>query len=113
MMPAPNSEADIRAVFVQQAVWCRELGSPLTGLLCEMLGSKLDRSTKIGRLILDLPVGQPAVQFDALPLPLRLAGGLHALVRRGRLSALARLYPPQPVPQGEVLWRWLGERRGW
>ena len=71
--------------------------------MCELLGNKLDRSTKIGRLILDWPVGQPALQFDALPL--RLAGGLHALVRRGRLSALARLYPPQPVPQGEVLWR--------
>ena len=66
-------------------------------------GNRLDRSTKIGRLILDWPVGQPALQFDALPL--RLAGGLHALVRRGRLPALARLYPPQPMPQGEVLWR--------
>ena len=103
MMHAPGSEADIRAVFAQQAAWCRELGSPLTGLLCELLGRRLDRSTRIGRLVLDWPVGQPALRFDALPL--RLAGGLHALVRRGRLPALARLYPPRSMPQGEVLWR--------
>ena len=110
MMHAPGSEADIRAVFAQQAAWCRELGSPLTGLLCELLGRRLDRSTRIGRLILDWPVGQPALQFDALPL--RLAGGLHALVRRDRLPALARLYPPRSMPQGEVLWRELAAALG-
>ena len=99
--PASNETA-IRAAFAQQGVWCRELGSPLTGLLCDLAGRRLDRSTRIGRRILDWP-GQPDLRFDALPL--RLAGGLHALVRRGRLPALARLYPPHPTPQGEVLWR--------
>jgi hypothetical protein len=110
MMHTPDSEADIRAVFAQQAAWCHELGSPLTGLLCELLGKRLDRSTGIGRLILDWPASQPALQFDALPL--RLAGGLHALVRRGRLPALAHLYPPQPMPQGDMLWRELASALG-
>ena len=27
------------------------------------------------------------------------------MVRRGRLPALARLYPPHPAPPGEVLWQ--------
>ena len=90
-------------MFAQQAAWCRELGPPFTGLLCELLGNTLNRSTGIGRLILDWPASQQALQFDALPL--RLGGGLHALVRRGGLPALARLYPPQPMPQGDVLWR--------
>jgi hypothetical protein len=98
-----SDEAAIRAVFAQQGVWCRELGSPLTGLLCELASRKLDRSTQIGRRILDWPVGLPDLRFDALPL--RLAGGLHALVRYGRLPALARLYPPYPTPHDEVLWR--------
>jgi hypothetical protein len=102
-MTGPGSnETAIRAAFAQQDVWCRELGSPLTALLCDLAGRRLDRLTKIGRRILDWPA-QPNLRLDALPL--RLAGGLHALVRRGRLPALARLYPPHPTPPGEVLWQ--------
>ena len=102
MMSTGSNEDAIRTVFARQGVWCRELGSPLTGLLCELAGRKLDRSTRIGRRILDWP-NHAALQSDALPL--RLAGGLHALVRRGQLPALACLYPPHPAPDGEVLWR--------
>ena len=79
MMSTGSNEDAIRTVFARQGVWCRELGSPLTGLLCELAGRKLDRSTRIGRRILDWP-NHAALQSDALPL--RLAGGLHALVRR-------------------------------
>ena len=102
MMSAGRNEAAIRAVFAQQGAWCRALGSPLTGLLCELAGCRLDRSTRIGRRILDWP-NHADLRSDALPL--RLAGGLHALVRRGHLPALARLYPPHPAPDVEVLWR--------
>ena len=97
-----SNETAIRAAFAHQDVWCCEFGSPLTGLLCDLAGRRLDRSTRIGRRILDWP-GQPDLQLDARPL--RLFGGLHALVRRGRLPALARLYPPHPMPPGEVLWQ--------
>ena len=63
-----SNETAIRAAFAQQGVvWCREFGSPLTGLLCDLAGRRLDRSTKIGRRILDWP-GQPDLRFDALPL---------------------------------------------
>ena len=31
------------------------------------------------------------------------AGALDALVRRGRLPDLARLYPPNPLPEPEIL----------
>ena len=37
-------------------------------------------------------------------LPLRLCGGLHALVRRGDLPGLALLYPPAPLPEEPELW---------
>ena len=58
-MTGPGSnETAIRAAFAQQGVWGRELGSPLTGFLCDLAGRRLDRSTKIGRRILDWP-GQP------------------------------------------------------
>jgi hypothetical protein len=58
-MTGPGSnETAVRAAFAQQGVWGRELGSPLTGFLCDLAGRRLDRSTKIGRRILDWP-GQP------------------------------------------------------
>jgi hypothetical protein len=65
-MTGPGSnETAIRAAFAQQGVWCRELGSPLTALLCDLAGRRLDRSTKIGRRILDWPA-QPDLRLDAL-----------------------------------------------
>ncbi len=70
----------ILAAFRQQAVWCRQLGSPLTGLLMDVLAERLDHSTAVGRRVLDWP-GRPAAGNDAVPL--RLAGGLHALMAPG------------------------------
>ena len=97
------SEA-VRAAFRQQAVWCRELGSPFTGLLCDVLAGHLDRSTEAGRRVLDWG-GRPDARFEALPL--RLAGGLHGLVRAGRVPDLAALYPPNPLPGAAALARGL------
>lgn len=45
--------------------------------------------------------GKPDALGDSVPL--RLAGALHALVRRGRLPDLAGLFPPNPVPQPDAL----------
>lgn len=69
--------------------------------LCRLLGERLDRSTEAGRRVLDWP-GKADVFSDALPL--RLAGGLHALVRRGGAPGLADCYPPNPLPDDEALW---------
>lgn len=96
------SEADVREAFAQQAAICTAAGAPFTGTLCRLLGERLDRSTAIGRRVLDWP-GPPAHDGDALPL--RLAGGLHALARTGR-GDLAAFYPPNPTPRDDgVLWR--------
>lgn len=67
-----------------------------------MLGQSLDRATAIGRRVLDWP-GDPSAAADSVAL--RLAGGLHALVRRGRLPDLAALYPPARPPEPEPLRR--------
>ena len=96
-----DSEARVRAAFRSQAEWCRTLGSPLTSLLCVLAADRLDRSTSVGEAILSWQ-GDPDAKADSVPL--RFAGALNGLVRKGRLPALARLYPPNPLPDGEALW---------
>lgn len=79
--------------FAKQAEWCTLLGSPFMAALCRALPLALDMETLTGRRVL----GWTGELFsDALPL--RLAGGLHAEVRAGRLGQLAPLYPPAPAP---------------
>jgi len=82
-------------------MWAEKLGSPFMIRLCGLLGRRLDRSTEVGRRVLDWP-GTADAFGDALPL--RLAGGLHALVRRGEAPALANAYPPHPLPDEERFW---------
>jgi hypothetical protein len=100
-MAEQDSSAAIREVFAKQAEWCAKLGSAFTARLCEAIGPNLDRSTEIGRRILDWPTG-PELSDQALPL--RLAGGLHALVRGRRSEHLAAIYPPNPLPPAEDAW---------
>jgi hypothetical protein len=95
-----TTETVVRDAFAAQAQACRERGSPFTGLLCEVLGRVLDRSTGVGRRVLDWS-GRPDARGDSVPL--RVAAGLHALVRRGRLPQLAGLYPPHPMPERETI----------
>ncbi len=95
------SEAAVRAAFTAQAGWCETLGSPFTSRLCATLADRLDRETVVGRRVLDWP-GLPDALHDSVPL--RLAGALNALVRRGHVPDLAALYPPHPVPEADRLW---------
>jgi hypothetical protein len=91
-------EQTIRSSFERQAGACSDLGSPFTAALCRLMAERLDRGSAFGRRILDWP-GPPGA--DALPL--RAAGALHALARRG-CEPLARLYPPAPFPGPDALW---------
>jgi hypothetical protein len=98
---ATEREAAVRAAFADQADWCLRLGSPLTAAVCRLAGERIDRSTALGRQILGWR-GDPRSGKDVLPL--RLAGGLQALVRRGAAPALAACYPPHDLPDDETLW---------
>jgi hypothetical protein len=60
----------------------------------------------IGGAILDWP-GNPDSSADSLPL--RLAGGLNALVRRGDAPELASCYPPNPLPDPDRWWARLAD----
>ncbi|WP_407526763.1 DUF2332 domain-containing protein [Methylobacterium oryzisoli] len=93
----------VRLSFAVQAGHCERLGSPFTAALLRLVAARLTGETALGRRILDWP-GDP--EADALPL--RLAGGLHALVRRNRLPDLAALYPPA-APDPEALWAALAD----
>lgn len=81
------SETDNRAAFALQADYCTAMAAPITARLCAGLARALDRSSDTGRRALDWP-GEPVA--DALAL--RLVGGLHALHRAGRDTALSRLF---------------------
>jgi hypothetical protein len=96
-----RGEAAVRAAFATQAGWCDKADAPFTALLCRLLGERIDRTTALGRRVLDWP-GDADAFGDALPL--RLAGGLHARARSGEAPRLAALYPPAPVPQAEAFW---------
>jgi len=96
------SEAEVRAAFAKQAAICTASGAPFTGWVCGLIGERLDGSSAIGRRVLDWP-GNPSHEGDALPL--RLAGGLHALARSGADAALTVVYPPNPAPEDDAqLW---------
>jgi hypothetical protein len=96
-------EGTVRAAFVDQAAHCDRLGSPFTALLCRVLAEHLDASTATSARVLTWPDDcNPSLDV----LPLRLAGGLHALARSGRAPFLAAVYPPaEPTP--DALWRGL------
>lgn len=100
-MPGSATDAAARAAFARQAEGATKLDSPFMEKLCGLLGERLDRSTETGRRVLDWP-GKADVFSDALPL--RLTGGLHALVRGGAAPGLADCYPPNPLPDEEALW---------
>jgi len=100
-VPGSATETAVRAAFARQAEWAARLDSPFMELLCRLLGERLERSTELGRRVLEWP-GKADAFSDALPL--RLTGGLHALVRRGDTPELAALYPPNPLPDEDSLW---------
>jgi hypothetical protein len=95
-MTLPES---IRESFERQSGWCRKLGSPFTGLVCEVLAARLDGRSRFGARLHAWP-GQPTA--DALPL--RAAGALNALARSGEAAELALVYPPSQMPSPDALW---------
>ena len=89
---------NIADVFVEQAIACEALGSPFTGGLCRRIAENLDRQTAVGRLCLDWQ-GDTGPSGESVPL--RLCGGLHALVLSKRDDELARHYPPHKADAPE------------
>ena len=89
----------IRHTFAIQAEACEVLGSAFTASLCRRFGAHLSQDTAVGRLCLGWS-GDPSPSADSVPL--RLCGGMHALVLSGRDAKLAEHYPPH----GEIAPQW-------
>lgn len=89
------SEAAVRQAFRDQAAACAALGSDLMGRLMSGLAEALCPGDPVSDRVLGWP-GEPSSRADSVPL--RLAGGLHALVLTGADPALAAAYS---APDGD------------
>ena len=87
--PGPDPEPTVRAAFRQQALACESLGSPLMARLMAGLADRLLPGNPVADRVLGW-TGDPSAGADSVPL--RLAGGLHALVLSGADPDLARAY---------------------
>jgi hypothetical protein len=81
------SEENNRGAFLIQQYYCAKMAAPIYAGICAALASGLTRDTRTGARALDWP-GEPT--RDALPL--RLIGGLHALVLAGADDELAAIF---------------------
>ncbi len=88
----------IAAAFARQADFCRGFAAPFTAAICDAAALAFDDSSASGRAVIGW-AGEPMA--DALMM--RVTGGFNALVRAGRVSGLAALYPPMPLPDVAVL----------
>ena len=82
-----GTEAENREAFRIQAYYCDSNASPIYARIASALADGLTRESRTGARVLDWP-GEPT--RDALPL--RLIGGLHALVLAGKDTALAAVF---------------------
>ncbi|MCW3848142.1 DUF2332 domain-containing protein [Sphingomonas sp. LB-2] len=81
------SEENNRGAFRIQEFYCRKMDAPIYADICAAIADGLTRESRTGARVLDWD-GEPT--RDALPL--RLIGGLHALVRAGADTELASVF---------------------
>ena len=82
-----GTETANREAFNIQRFYCEKMDAPIYGRLCGAIAGGLTRDSRTGARVLDWP-GEPT--RDALPL--RLVGGLHALVLAGRDPGLDEVF---------------------
>lgn len=85
--------------FEHQSISCTRLGSPFMGQLLRTLAHCWPKASRIGKYF-DSFSGD--IGPAGASLPLRIAGGLHALVLTGRSSELKAIYPPASVSDAEL-----------
>jgi hypothetical protein len=90
----------LQAAFLGQRKACTTLGSPFMGRLMGLLAQHWPDDTPLARRFAAWPGD---VSAAGASLPLRLAGGLHALVLTGRDADLAAAYPPHDVSDAVLL----------
>ena len=103
-----TADMDLRAAFLGQAASCAGLGSPLMARLMGLLAERWPEDTALARR---LAGWEGDVGPSGASLPLRVAGGLHALVLSGRDTGLAAAYPPNVSDDDALLAAVLGAVR--
>ncbi|MGL4239007.1 DUF2332 domain-containing protein [Tabrizicola sp.] len=91
--------SQVREAFRYQALACESLGSPLMARLMAGLAERLQPGDPVSDQVLGWP-GDPFPRADSLPL--RLAGGLHALVISGADPVFAQAYSVSGADPTEV-----------
>ncbi len=86
---------NLTEAFEHQAISCSRLGSPFMGQLLPLLATCWPGHSRLGAYF-DSFTGD--IGPAGASLPLRIAGGLHALVLSGRAPGLQAVYPPAQVP---------------
>lgn len=99
---------ELQATFLEQAKACVGLGSPFMGRLMALLALHWPNDTALARRF---ALWEGDIGPSGASLPLRLAGGLHALVLMGRDAPLAAAYPPNVVDDAVLLDAVLGAMR--
>lgn len=105
--PQATGPDAVKRAFENQVAYCRDNNSNITASICQALLELID-SDRGGAVMLRVRKWAGAPLADALPL--RLAGGLHALHLKGEAPELAPIYAGQRVSNateivGEVMER--------
>lgn len=87
--PQATGPGAVRTAFLNQVAYCRDNGAPVTALVCHALAELLD-GTRGGAVMARLRKWEGPALADALPL--RIAGGVHALHLKGAEPGLAPIY---------------------
>jgi hypothetical protein len=90
-------EAGNREAFRIQQEYCEAMDAPITARVCAVLAECMTRASSTGARALDWP-SEPTA--DALPL--RLVGGLHALVRSGAAPKLSQVFTGSIADQAAI-----------
>ncbi|MBY5934265.1 DUF2332 family protein [Tateyamaria omphalii] len=81
----------LREAFLHQSKSCAHMGSPLMGRVLGILADRWDPDTALGQKMAEY---QGDIGPAGHSLPLRIGGGLHALVLQGKDADLINAYPP-------------------
>jgi len=87
--PQATGPAAVRTAFENQVAYCRDNGAPVTATVCDALAALLE-GERGGAAMARIRAWEGAPLADALPL--RIAGGLHALDLREEEPGLAAIY---------------------
>lgn len=90
----------LQSAFLAQAISCIALGSAFMGRLMRLLAQYWPENTGVARRFAAWPGDISAMGAS---LPLRIAGGLHALVLNRQDARLAAAYPPHDVDDATLL----------